>query len=60
MTGGCQQGYLRQTINMICDNKEQCRMEYRWEMLFNNLNKELCIQIKHDNKTIGGIRIKKE
>uniref|UniRef100_A0A1I7WXS2 Phlebovirus_G2 domain-containing protein n=1 Tax=Heterorhabditis bacteriophora TaxID=37862 RepID=A0A1I7WXS2_HETBA len=55
----CQQGYMRQTVDMNCNNEEQCKMEYRREALLDQIHKELCVQIRKDNLTVGNIRIKR-
>ncbi|KHJ88957.1 hypothetical protein OESDEN_11238 [Oesophagostomum dentatum] len=53
----CQHGYMRHTADLVCENKEKCFYSYNREVLFNRVFTELCIQIRHNNQTIGTIKI---
>ncbi|PIO55965.1 hypothetical protein TELCIR_22644, partial [Teladorsagia circumcincta] len=52
-TNACQRGYMRQNVDLICNEQNECHFEYSRELLFNRLQKELCIEIVHENRTIG-------
>ncbi|RCN34507.1 hypothetical protein ANCCAN_19646 [Ancylostoma caninum] len=56
----CQHGYLRHTVDLTCESKGVCRYAYNREVLFNRVHKELCILIRHNNRTVGTVKISRK
>ncbi|KAK6750546.1 hypothetical protein RB195_002489 [Necator americanus] len=54
----CQHGYMRHSVEVVCENRGNCTYNYNEEVLFNRINSNLCIQLNHANKTIGLIKIR--
>ncbi|EPB66086.1 hypothetical protein ANCCEY_14823 [Ancylostoma ceylanicum] len=56
----CQHGFMRHTVDLVCDNHGKCTYEYNQEVLFNHIHSELCIYARHGNKTVGTIKIRRK
>ncbi|EPB65343.1 hypothetical protein ANCCEY_15594 [Ancylostoma ceylanicum] len=56
----CQHGYLRHTIDLTCESSNICRYIYNREVLFNRVHRELCILIRHNNRTVGTVKISRK
>ncbi|PIO59175.1 hypothetical protein TELCIR_19370 [Teladorsagia circumcincta] len=59
-TGACQHGFMRHSADLVCNEKNQCHLEYSRELLFNRLQSELCIEILHGNRTVGTAKFTKK
>ncbi|XGW23492.1 hypothetical protein V3C99_005601 [Haemonchus contortus] len=53
----CQHGYMRHTVNLVCTQRDSCGYEYSEEISFNRININFCIQIDHDNRTVGLVKL---
>ncbi|VDL74428.1 unnamed protein product [Nippostrongylus brasiliensis] len=59
-TSACQHGYMRHSADLVCNEKNQCHLEYSRELPFNKIQSELCVEIIHANKTIGTAKFTKK
>ncbi|CAJ0604521.1 unnamed protein product [Cylicocyclus nassatus] len=55
----CQNGHIRQEIDLICTSHNSCSYEYKREILFNELDLKLCVNIMHANKSVGLIEVER-
>lgn len=60
LVGACQHGHVTHTTEMICVNRNNCSFEFRQEILFNEINRKMCVSILHGNQTVGAIYLEKE
>lgn len=58
MSETCQHGHMRNSIDLVCTEKQQCSYEFSREILFNKLQKDLCVSIRHQNRTVGTIEVR--
>ncbi|KAK6019689.1 hypothetical protein OSTOST_14671 [Ostertagia ostertagi] len=53
----CQEGFMRHSIELTCSEINRCHYEFRREILFNKVQATLCIQLRHQNASIGYIKV---
>ncbi|CAJ0605054.1 unnamed protein product [Cylicocyclus nassatus] len=58
LASACQHGHMRHNVDLECGRDNQCTYELNREVLFNKIQVNLCVQIRHANKTIGTLHIK--
>ncbi|EYC34841.1 hypothetical protein Y032_1359g3845, partial [Ancylostoma ceylanicum] len=57
LTHACQNGYMRHSVDLICGPNHHCSHKFRREILFNTLQKEQCVEIRHRNDPVGYIKL---
>ncbi|KAK6015876.1 hypothetical protein OSTOST_18649 [Ostertagia ostertagi] len=55
----CQDGYMRHSVDITCSQHNECHYEYKREILFNSIQTSLCVQLRHENKSVGNIKIER-
>ncbi|CAJ0609658.1 unnamed protein product [Cylicocyclus nassatus] len=53
----CQHGFTRYSTNIVC-SQNNCNLELSRELLFNRIQNEHCIEVHHQNRTVGLLKIK--
>ncbi|KAK6030783.1 hypothetical protein OSTOST_03075, partial [Ostertagia ostertagi] len=58
-TAACQHGHMRHYAEITCNSSGKCYMEFSREILFNEINTQMCVNILHANKSIGKISLQR-
>ncbi|EPB78823.1 hypothetical protein ANCCEY_02102 [Ancylostoma ceylanicum] len=54
----CQHGFTRHATNIVCNQDGNCSYEFSRKLLFNRIQTEHCVEIRHRNKTVGLLKMK--
>lgn len=58
ISSACQHGHMRNNIDLVCTESNKCSHDFSREILFNRIQTDLCVNIRHANKTVGTIEIR--
>lgn len=54
----CQHGFTRHAADIVCSQGGVCTYEFSRELLFNRIQNEQCIEIRHENRPVGLLKMR--